>query len=176
MDAAGRRPDNCCDSCRTRVWSRQSAGSGRLARGNRTGQGTDLQRASGDEGTGDGDGGLSIRPGPFSGRDTPHEAGASARRLSKSQRANSWLFALRCKTKNPLVSRGERNEDSQHVPEQQRDGCKERRRGRYMLVGIVVVDDVRGGVENGSAGEEHHGSRKDHAQVKPEHRTSDDYA
>ena len=49
-------------------------------------------------------------------------------------------------------------EDLEDVPEEERDAGEEAEGGRDVLVGAVVVDDVAGGVEDRTTGEEDHGA------------------
>lgn len=82
---------------------------------------------------------------------------------------------MKLQTKLFLSSR-RTHHDLQNIPEQQRDAGKERQRRGDVLVGAVLVQDVRRIIKNSAARKRDHQKGEQIADVEAEQNTRDDKA
>src|SRR5262245_2533529 len=71
-----------------------------------------------------------------------------------------------------LVARGD--EQPEHVPEHERDGCEELERSAHVTVLGEVMEHVRGVVEDGGAGEGDHAHAEVGAELEAEEESGSD--
>ena len=104
--------------------------------------------------------------------------GQTARETSGHPRVYRGRTA--CPSSAVLISHGsvavQNHDQTDHVPEQGRDRSEQCQRGSDMLICLIVVQDVRGVVQDVPAQQEDHGSDKDDPQMEAEDHAGENHA